>query len=253
MKQVAFVASLVALTCAASHLHAQTSSVAPLVLSQVAWQDTDGEDDALLKRQQMIADRFLQIIERNPRPGTALDRVYGFYVENGRLNDLLDRYRQRTEEDRSDAAAWMIRGLLASKRGDDAAAIEAFGAAEKQDPQSFLASYHLGRNLLLTGQATASFHYSKSDTVGSPVTLTAIDRAADGDDLSAANGSFLVTVADPVADRVSLDGPPDIQPGECALYTVHAEDDSTASTRRCCETGPFEPNARRRHDASRSG
>ncbi|MEM9366872.1 MAG: hypothetical protein AAGD07_12835, partial [Planctomycetota bacterium] len=34
-------------------------------------------------QQQQIADRFLQVLQRRPRVGTALDRVYGHHVQNG--------------------------------------------------------------------------------------------------------------------------------------------------------------------------
>src|SRR5215831_14090741 len=45
------------------------------------------------KREQEIVDRFAGILEKNPRRGTALDRVYGYHVERGSLDDLIKKYR----------------------------------------------------------------------------------------------------------------------------------------------------------------
>ncbi|MEE8450364.1 MAG: DUF1583 domain-containing protein, partial [Thermoguttaceae bacterium] len=108
--------------------------------------------------QQEIIERFLLILERNPRRGTALDRIYGHYVESGKLQQLLERYRKRTTDNAKDGTAWMILGLIESKQGNDAKAIEAFRQAEthaQNDPalKNLLASYYLGQALTLTGQA----------------------------------------------------------------------------------------------------
>jgi tetratricopeptide (TPR) repeat protein len=103
--------------------------------------------------QQEIVERFMQILERNPRRGTALDRTYAHYAEGGRLNDLVARYKERTLEDAKDASAWMILGLVEAKRGRDARAIEAYRNAETQAPENPLASFYLGQSLMLTGDS----------------------------------------------------------------------------------------------------
>src|SRR5258708_99035 len=41
------------------------------------------EADPEVARQQQIVSRFLAVLERNPRRGTALDKIYGFHIENG--------------------------------------------------------------------------------------------------------------------------------------------------------------------------
>ena len=46
---------------------------------------------------QAVLDRYRGALERNPRRGTALDRLYGLHVEQGRLDQLIDGYRDREE------------------------------------------------------------------------------------------------------------------------------------------------------------
>lgn len=52
---------------------------------QSAEEPRDGDDE----RQRQIAARFLTVLEKNPRRGTALDRVYGYHVEWGTLDALV--------------------------------------------------------------------------------------------------------------------------------------------------------------------
>ena len=54
-----------------------------------------GIDDELA-RQKQIADRFMAVLARNPRRGTALDRIYSFHLENGSLEVLVAELRERT-------------------------------------------------------------------------------------------------------------------------------------------------------------
>src|SRR5881396_44975 len=68
------------------------------------------------KREQEIIDRFVTVLEKNPRRGTALDRVYGYHVERGSLEELLKKYRDRTEKDAKDGVAWMVLGMVESQR-----------------------------------------------------------------------------------------------------------------------------------------
>ena len=45
-------------------------------------------------RDRAVMERFLTVLEKAPRRGTALDRVYGYHVERGSLDALLKRYRR---------------------------------------------------------------------------------------------------------------------------------------------------------------
>src|SRR5262245_46857335 len=122
------------------------ASVALTSLALVVWsalaQDKDDAPDA----ERQVAERFLGILEKNPRRGTALDRVYGYHVERGTLPDLVKRYDQRAKKDPTDGTAWMVLGLLESQRGKDAAAVTAFRQAEKTRPDDPLAPYYLGQS-----------------------------------------------------------------------------------------------------------
>ena len=127
------------------------------MLSTLAAQENAPDEE--LARQQKIVERFVTVLEKNPRRGTALDRVYGFYVESGTLDQLVKRYQDRTKEPK-DTTAWMILGLIESQRGRDAAAVDAFTKAATVAPKDPLPSYYLGQSLVLVGQpeqAVAAF------------------------------------------------------------------------------------------------
>lgn len=113
-------------------------------------QDSDPEE----AREAAIIARFVTVLEKNPRRGTALDKVYGFHVERGSLDGLIKTYRAKTEKSKGPeaAAAWMIVGLMESLRGQDAASVDAFEKADQLDPANYLASYYLGQALVLIGQ-----------------------------------------------------------------------------------------------------
>ena len=50
------------------------------------------EEDA---RELAILERFVAVLEKNPRKGTALDKVYAFHVERGSLDSLIAANRAR--------------------------------------------------------------------------------------------------------------------------------------------------------------
>jgi tetratricopeptide (TPR) repeat protein len=105
-------------------------------------------------KEKAVADRFVVVLEKNPRRGTALDKVYGFHVERGSLDGLISEYRTKTRltEGPEAGSAWMIVGLLESLRGQDAAAVDSFQQAEKLATANYLAPYYLGQSLVLVGQ-----------------------------------------------------------------------------------------------------
>ena len=108
------------------------------------------------QREEQIIKRFLTVLEKNPRRGTALDRIYGHHVERGSLEPLLRTYRQRADNEPTDGVASLIVGLLESQRGKDAEAVTAFRQAEKCLPDNALASYYLGQALVMVGQPDAA-------------------------------------------------------------------------------------------------
>ena len=99
-----------------------------------------------------IADRFFSILEKSPRRGTALERVYGHHVEFGTLDEFLNNLRERTKKNAEDGTAWMLLGMFESHRGKDAEAVDAFSQAEQFRTDDAMPSYYLGQSLLLIGQ-----------------------------------------------------------------------------------------------------
>jgi tetratricopeptide (TPR) repeat protein len=99
------------------------------------------------------AERFLSVLEKNPRYGTALDRVYGHHVEFGSLDKFLNSLNERAQKQTDNGALWMMLGMFESQRGGDAAAVEALTQAEKLRVQDGLASFYLGQAQLRIGQS----------------------------------------------------------------------------------------------------
>lgn len=116
-------------------------------------EDSVSDDD---RRDQAVMERFLGLLEKNPRRGTALDRVYGYHVERGTLDPLLRKFEDRTKTNPKDGAAWTILGLMESQRGHDAASVTALRKAEEARPDDPLPSYYLGQALVLVGQPDAA-------------------------------------------------------------------------------------------------
>ena len=63
--------------------------------------EPDAADD---DREKKVMERFLGVLEKAPRRGTALDRVYGYHVERGQLDALLKVYQDRVAKDPKDGA-----------------------------------------------------------------------------------------------------------------------------------------------------
>ena len=127
------------------------------IVVSVSPQDELSEEEA---KSIKIAERFFSILEKSPRRGTALERVYGHHVEFGTLDEFLKGLRDRTEKDPEDGTAWMLLGMFESHRGEDADAVDALAKAEQFLTEDAMPSYYMGQSLLLIGQpekAVAAF------------------------------------------------------------------------------------------------
>ncbi len=51
------------------------------------------------ERERQAMERFLSLLEKSPRRGTSLDRVYGYHVERGTLDALIKRFEDRVARD----------------------------------------------------------------------------------------------------------------------------------------------------------
>jgi len=127
-----------------------------LVGPALAFQQPDSADLADEARERKVLDRFLAVLEKAPRRGTALDRVYGFHVERGSLDPFLKTYRDKVAADPDDGGSWLIIGLVEAQRGRDASAVEALRKAEATRPDDPIPSYYLGQALVLVGQPDAA-------------------------------------------------------------------------------------------------
>ena len=90
------------------------------------------------RRERQVMERFLAVLERAPRRGTALDRVYGYHVERGTLDALIktyqDRTAQRPERRRRLAPARPGRGPARPRRGGRGGVPQGRGRAGRTTP-----------------------------------------------------------------------------------------------------------------------
>ncbi len=136
--------------------------LAALSLSVCCHHQTRAADEASEEEAQQIkaAERFLTVLQKTPRRGTALDRVYGHHVEFGTLEKFLSELKDKTTADPKDGVAWMLLGLFEAQRGQDGNAVDALQQAESARPTDAMASYYLAQSLLRVGQneeAVAAF------------------------------------------------------------------------------------------------
>ena len=104
------------------------------------------------RKERQVVERFWTLLEKTPRRGTSLDRVYGYYVDTGRLEDLVKRCRESIDKKPNDAKAWLLSGLVLSRRNDDAATAVAFEKAKTLDEADWLAPFYLGETYIAQGR-----------------------------------------------------------------------------------------------------
>ena len=134
------------LLCAASLVAAFWPTLATTLHAQ-----TEAEETAEQKRERITAERFMQLLERRPRLGTALDKVYGYYVGRGDLEEFVEALEVQAA-DPPNGNKYMVVGMIQMQRGQDAKAVQALGKAEELLPNEALASYYLGKSLVLLGE-----------------------------------------------------------------------------------------------------
>ena len=139
------------------------------------------------RREQQVVERFWTLLEKTPRRGTSFDRVYGYYVDTGRLDELMKRCRESTDKAPGDAKAWLLSGLVLSRRNDDAATVEAFEKAKTLDTTDLLAPFYLGETYIAQGRlrdAAESLESALSRALENLRKNTG-DKAASGKDVMA--------------------------------------------------------------------
>jgi len=98
--------------------------------------------------EQRILERYKEILVNAPKRGATFDRVYGHYVDIGQSADLYLDCQKATQENPSDANAWILLGLVAERRGRSEEAIDAYNNAANLAPDNFLPMLYLGEVLL---------------------------------------------------------------------------------------------------------
>ncbi len=106
------------------------------------------------KAEVIAAERFFSILERNPRRGTAFDRVYTHHTEFGTLEKLLATLRERTKANSEDGIAWLLLGLIELHRGQNEVAERQLVQADKLRTNDPMASYYLGLAQAASGNLT---------------------------------------------------------------------------------------------------
>ncbi|XZE19650.1 DUF1583 domain-containing protein [Pirellulaceae bacterium SH449] len=125
-------------------------------------QDTDDDapdDDEITeeeRRQVEAVARFVTVLEKNPRRGTAFDRVYGHHVEFGTLDKFVADLKKQANAANAKDEHWMILGMLEYQRGNDADAVEALTKAESIRTNDPLPAYYLGQAQIRIGDGNAA-------------------------------------------------------------------------------------------------
>ena len=108
-------------------------------------------ESAAEQKERITAERFLQLLKRRPRLGTALDKVYGYHVGRGSLDEFCESLESDANAD-NNGNLWLILGMVQMQRGQDALAAASLEKAETLLPAEPLASYYLGKTLVLLGE-----------------------------------------------------------------------------------------------------
>lgn len=96
--------------------------------------------------------RYLQLLRRSPKEGVSLDRVYGFHVDRGTLDEFILSLRQESDKSDANGSAAMLLGLIESRRGQDSAARTSFETAEARRADDPMVSWYLGQSLQAIGE-----------------------------------------------------------------------------------------------------
>lgn len=114
------------------------------------WENPTPASD--VANEQMLAERFWGILIKNPRRGTALDRVCDHYAQSGQMDSLLEKAENMIQSDPENAKAWLLAGLIHDRLGNDPEAINAYQKAMVLDTSDVLSPWYLGEILLGEGE-----------------------------------------------------------------------------------------------------
>ena len=110
-------------------------------------------DDA---REQKVYERYLSLLRRNPRQGTALTRVLKWHSDHKSLDAFQKELESAVQDSPADGASWMLLGLVAEERSNYATALDAYQNAERNRSNDHLAPWYVGRILQKQRKTTAA-------------------------------------------------------------------------------------------------
>lgn len=102
-------------------------------------------------RDSQLNARYLSLLKRNPRPGTAFDRVFAFYADRGTLEEFREELRESGQQTNGDGSSWVIAGLVSEKLRDFDTAVEEFRRAEQVRTDDAVTCWLLGRASFSSG------------------------------------------------------------------------------------------------------
>ncbi|MCR9201065.1 MAG: tetratricopeptide repeat protein [Planctomycetaceae bacterium] len=124
-----------------------------------------------ISREQKLADRYLLLLKRSPREGTALDKVFEYHRSAGSLDALVDALR-REGETGMDGGAHFVRGLIELRRGKiDQAENALQSAATQRKDDGVLLMYRARIASAQQNRTTAIDHYEDALQAGLPAAL----------------------------------------------------------------------------------
>ena len=139
-------------------LVASTFSISSFPSSKILAQESGSiknEESDEDKKERISAERFLDLLKKKPRLGTALDKVYGYHISRGSLDALTTGIETQAAQEEN-GNLWLVVGMFAMQRGQDSQAAIALEKAESLNPKDPLVSYYLGKSLVLLGQVDAA-------------------------------------------------------------------------------------------------
>ena len=98
--------------------------------------------------EQRILERYKEILVKSPKKGATFDRVYGHYVDTGQSALLYHDCQETTQNNPTQAGAWLLLGLVAERRNQSEQAVQAFQTAGELEPNNHLPMLYLGELLL---------------------------------------------------------------------------------------------------------
>ncbi len=106
-------------------------------------------DEAMEKNAARMNAAYMQRLQRQPRPGTALDKIYDFHVDRGSVDDFL---KELSAAATTGDTATLIAGLIEQRRGRFESARTLLAAARVDRPEDSIAAWHHGQVLRSLGQ-----------------------------------------------------------------------------------------------------